>query len=123
MLAAADKQEMARIDFNENFGGYLADVLGPIHSLAELEDLAQAYVKDAQRPTPLVQSASDEFVTKMMTLALTGESLKLLVREHILGNASFGMLSSIQPGTRAEQELLQKMEDMIRKDLQSLPSL
>lgn len=117
MLAAAEQQQQAQHAYNENFVGFLGEILGPALSLADLRGLASSYEQQMSMPTPLIESTSNAFVQKMMRLAFTDDALKLMVREHVLGNPDFPLFAKVQPGTKAEAELLSKMETTIQQQL------
>ena len=117
MLAAAEQQQQAQHAYNENFVGFLGEILGPALSLADLRCLASSYEQQMSMPTPLIESTSNAFVQKMMRLAFTDDALKLMVREHVLGNPDFPLFAKVQPGTKAEAELLSKMETTIQQQL------
>jgi hypothetical protein len=117
MLAAADQQQQAQQAYNDNFVGFLGEILGPAHSLEDLRGLAASYEHQMEMPTPLIASTSNAFVEKMMRLAFTDDALKSMVRENVLGNPDFPLFAKVQPGTKAEAELLSKMETTIQQQL------
>ena len=117
MLAAADQQQKEQEAYNDNFINFLGQLLGPAHSMEDLRTIASSYEQQMIMPTPLIESSSDAFTQKMMQLAFTDDALKLMVREHIIGNPEFPLFSKVQPGTKAETELLSKLESTIQQQL------
>lgn len=112
-LSESEAAEAARDEFYSGYSDYLGSLLGPIADLDDLKSMAASYANTPGSPTPMLQRANDEFVTKMMLNTFTGDALKSMVRQEILGNPDFTMFADIKPGTQAEQELLNTFEGII----------
>lgn len=113
-LSESEAAEAARDQFYAGYSDYLGGLLGPIADLDDLKAIAAGYANTPGSPAPMLQRANDEFVTKMMLNTFTGDALKSMVRQQVLGNPQFALFENIKPGTQAEQELLNKFEGIIR---------